>query len=162
MLVDSVPRDAVDDAITACGVRERRSDGKLPAHVITYLTLGLALFRVVGMNHDEPGTDLLRGPFDLQSPIHLVVQPPARHELVFLRPRPLRIATFLRPNNPVRVWAAIPLDLPRNRRMMPIQQSADVTRRIPLGNTAGNLLPLLNIQLRKSAHSTLAHRSTNP
>ena len=29
MLVDSVPRDAVDDAITACGVRERRSDGKL-------------------------------------------------------------------------------------------------------------------------------------
>src|SRR5664279_4682520 len=44
MLVDSVPRDAVDDAIAACGVRERRSDGKLPAHVITYLTLGLALF----------------------------------------------------------------------------------------------------------------------
>jgi len=29
--------------------------------------------------------------------------------------------------------------------MMPIQQSADVTRRIPLGDTAGNLLPLLNI-----------------
>jgi Insertion element 4 transposase N-terminal len=28
----------------ACGVRERRSDGKLPAHVITYLTLALALF----------------------------------------------------------------------------------------------------------------------
>src|SRR5664279_1468456 len=26
--------------------------------------------RVVGMNHDEPGTDLLRGPFGLQSPIH--------------------------------------------------------------------------------------------
>ena len=44
MLVDSVPRDAVDDAIAACGVREKRSDGKLPAHVITYLTLGLALF----------------------------------------------------------------------------------------------------------------------
>ena len=44
MLIDSVPRDAVDDAIAACGVREKRSDGKLPAHVITYLTLGLALF----------------------------------------------------------------------------------------------------------------------
>jgi len=43
MLVDSVPRDAVDDAITACGVRERRSDGKLPAHVITYLTLGVGV-----------------------------------------------------------------------------------------------------------------------
>jgi len=46
--------------------------------------------------------------------------------------------------------------------MMPIQQSADVTRRIPLGNTARNLLPLLNIYLRKSAHSALAYRSTNP
>ena len=34
--------DAVDDAITACGVREKRSDGKLPAYVITSLTLGLA------------------------------------------------------------------------------------------------------------------------
>lgn len=44
MLVDSVPRDAVDDAIAACGVRERRSDGKLPAYVTTLLTLGLALF----------------------------------------------------------------------------------------------------------------------
>lgn len=44
VLVDAVPRDAVDEAVAACGVRERRSDGKLPAHVITYLTLGLALF----------------------------------------------------------------------------------------------------------------------
>jgi hypothetical protein len=44
VLVDAVPRDAVDDAVAACGVRERRSDGKLPAHVITYLTLALALF----------------------------------------------------------------------------------------------------------------------
>jgi len=39
---------------------------------------------------------------------------------------------------------------------------ADITRRIPLGNTAGNLLPLLNIQRWKSAHNTLAHRSTKP
>jgi hypothetical protein len=44
VLVSQVPRDAVDDAITACGVREKRSDGKLPAHVVTYLTLGLCLF----------------------------------------------------------------------------------------------------------------------
>ena len=44
VLVDAVPRDAVDDAVAACGVRERRSDGMLPAHVITYLTLALALF----------------------------------------------------------------------------------------------------------------------
>lgn len=44
VLVSQVPRDAVDDAVTACGVREKRSDGKLPAHVTAYLTLGLALF----------------------------------------------------------------------------------------------------------------------
>ena len=44
VLVDAVPRDAVDDAVAVCGVRERRSDGKLPAHVITYLTLALSLF----------------------------------------------------------------------------------------------------------------------
>src|SRR6266700_3075818 len=44
VLVNAVPRDAVDDAVAACGVREKRSDGKLPAHVITYLTLALCLF----------------------------------------------------------------------------------------------------------------------
>lgn len=44
VLVNAVPRDLVDDAVAACGVREKRSDGKLPAHVITYLTLGLCLF----------------------------------------------------------------------------------------------------------------------
>src|SRR5712691_5035767 len=44
VLVSRVPRDAVDDAVAVCGVREKRSDGKLPAHVTAYLTLGLALF----------------------------------------------------------------------------------------------------------------------
>lgn len=44
VLVTAVPRDAVDEAVTACGVRERRSDGKLPAHVTAYLTMALALF----------------------------------------------------------------------------------------------------------------------
>lgn len=44
VLVSQVPRDAVDDAIAACGVQERRSDSKLPAHVTAYLTLGLCLF----------------------------------------------------------------------------------------------------------------------
>ena len=44
VLVSAVPRDAVDEAVAVCGVRERRSDGKLPAHVITYLTLALSLF----------------------------------------------------------------------------------------------------------------------
>lgn len=44
VLVNVVSRDAVDEAVAVCGVRERRSDGKLPAHVITYLTLALCLF----------------------------------------------------------------------------------------------------------------------
>src|SRR4029453_5660499 len=44
VLVSAVPRDAVDEAVAVCGVREKRSDGKLPAHVITYLTSALALF----------------------------------------------------------------------------------------------------------------------
>src|SRR6266508_1766611 len=44
VLVSEVPRDAVDDAVAGCGVREQRLDGKLPAHVTAYLTLGLVLF----------------------------------------------------------------------------------------------------------------------
>jgi hypothetical protein len=44
VLVSAVPRDLVDEAVAVCGVREKRSDGKLPAHVVTYLTLGLCLF----------------------------------------------------------------------------------------------------------------------
>ncbi|MDN5920780.1 MAG: IS4 family transposase [Pseudonocardia sp.] len=44
VLVNAVPRDAVDEAVAVCGVREKRSDAKLPAHVITYLTLALSLF----------------------------------------------------------------------------------------------------------------------
>ena len=44
VLVSAVPREEVDEAIAECGVRERRSDGKLPAHVIAYLTLALCLF----------------------------------------------------------------------------------------------------------------------
>jgi hypothetical protein len=44
VLISQVRRDAVDDAVAVCGVREKRSDGKLPAHVTAYLTLALALF----------------------------------------------------------------------------------------------------------------------
>jgi len=43
-LVNAVSWNAVDEAVAVCGVREKRSDGKLPAHVITYLTLALCLF----------------------------------------------------------------------------------------------------------------------
>lgn len=33
VLVTAVPREAVDEAVAACGVEAKRSDGKLPAHV---------------------------------------------------------------------------------------------------------------------------------
>ena len=44
VLVSAVPRDAVDVAVAACGVGDKRSGGKLPAHVTAYLTMGLCLF----------------------------------------------------------------------------------------------------------------------
>jgi hypothetical protein len=43
-LVTAVPRDAVDDAVAVCGVGAKRSDGKLPPHVVAYLTMALCLF----------------------------------------------------------------------------------------------------------------------
>jgi len=44
VLVAAVPRDAVDEAVAACGAGDRRRGGKLPAHVVAYLTMGLCLF----------------------------------------------------------------------------------------------------------------------
>jgi hypothetical protein len=44
VLVTTVPRDAVDEAVAACGVVERRRGGKLPPHVTAYLTLAMCLF----------------------------------------------------------------------------------------------------------------------
>jgi hypothetical protein len=44
VLVSAVPRDAVDAAVVACGAGDKRSGGKLPAHVMAYLTMGLCLF----------------------------------------------------------------------------------------------------------------------
>jgi hypothetical protein len=44
VLVTAVPRDAVDVAVAACGVGDRRRGGKLPAHVVAYLTMALCLF----------------------------------------------------------------------------------------------------------------------
>jgi hypothetical protein len=44
VLVAAVPRDAVDDAVAACGVGAKRSDGKLPPHVTAYLTMAMCLF----------------------------------------------------------------------------------------------------------------------
>jgi hypothetical protein len=44
VLASSVPRDAVDEAIGATGRGARRSDGKLPPHVMVYFTMAMALF----------------------------------------------------------------------------------------------------------------------
>jgi Insertion element 4 transposase N-terminal len=44
VLASSVPRDAVDEAVTAAGRAAERSDGKLPPHVMVYFAMALALF----------------------------------------------------------------------------------------------------------------------
>lgn len=44
VLTSSVPRDAVDDAIAVTGRGAKRSDGKLPPHVMVYFTMAMALF----------------------------------------------------------------------------------------------------------------------
>src|SRR5258706_1706640 len=44
VLVSSIPRDVIDVAVAAGGVGAKRSGGKLPAHVVAYLTLALCLF----------------------------------------------------------------------------------------------------------------------
>ncbi len=44
VLASFVPRDAVDEAVAAAGKQARRSDGKLPPHVMVYLVMALALF----------------------------------------------------------------------------------------------------------------------
>src|SRR5260370_24181431 len=44
VLASSVPRDAVDEAIAAAGKGAKRSDGKLPPHVMVYFVMALALF----------------------------------------------------------------------------------------------------------------------
>jgi hypothetical protein len=44
VLTSSVPRDVVDEAIAVTGRGARRSNGKLPPHVMVYFTMALALF----------------------------------------------------------------------------------------------------------------------
>jgi hypothetical protein len=44
VLASSVPRDAVDEAVMASGRAAKRSDGKLPPHVMVYFAMALALF----------------------------------------------------------------------------------------------------------------------
>ncbi len=44
VLASSVPRDAVDEAVGAAGRGAKRSDGKLPPHVMVYFAMAMALF----------------------------------------------------------------------------------------------------------------------
>jgi transposase IS4-like protein/DDE family transposase len=44
VLASSIPRDAVDEAVAAAGKGARRSDGKLPPHVMVYFAMAMALF----------------------------------------------------------------------------------------------------------------------
>ena len=44
VLASSIPRDAVDEAVAAAGRAAKRSDGKLPPHVMVYFAMALALF----------------------------------------------------------------------------------------------------------------------
>ena len=44
VLASAVPRDAVDEAIAVTGRQAKRSDGKLPPHVMVYFVMALALF----------------------------------------------------------------------------------------------------------------------
>jgi hypothetical protein len=44
VLASSVPRDAVAEAVMAAGKAARRSDGKLPPHVMVCFAMALALF----------------------------------------------------------------------------------------------------------------------
>ncbi|MGH3539879.1 MAG: transposase domain-containing protein [Pseudonocardiaceae bacterium] len=44
VLASSAPRDAVDEAITVSGEQAKRSDGRLPPHVMVYFAMAMALF----------------------------------------------------------------------------------------------------------------------
>ena len=62
VLASSVPRDAVDEAVAACGKGARRAGGKLPPHVVVYLVMALALF--ADEDYEEVAarlTEVLRG-----------------------------------------------------------------------------------------------------
>src|SRR5919204_6586506 len=44
VLASSVPRGAVDEAVAVAGRQAKRSDGRLPPHVMVYFAMALALF----------------------------------------------------------------------------------------------------------------------
>jgi hypothetical protein len=44
VLASSVPRDVIDDVVVGFGRQAKRSDGKLPPHVMVYFAMAMALF----------------------------------------------------------------------------------------------------------------------
>ncbi len=44
VLASSVPRDVIDDAVASYGRGAKRSDGKLPPHVMVFFAMAMALF----------------------------------------------------------------------------------------------------------------------
>ncbi|HEX4099229.1 MAG TPA: transposase domain-containing protein [Pseudonocardiaceae bacterium] len=44
VLASSVARDVIDDVVASCGRGAKRSDGKLPPHVMVYFAMAMALF----------------------------------------------------------------------------------------------------------------------
>lgn len=44
VLASSVPRDVVDEVVAVAGRQAKRSDGRLPPHVMVYFTMAMALF----------------------------------------------------------------------------------------------------------------------
>jgi hypothetical protein len=56
VLASSVPRDVIDVVVAACGRGAKRSDGKLPPHVMVYFAMAMALF--AGDDYEEAAARL--------------------------------------------------------------------------------------------------------
>ena len=59
VLASSVPRDVIDDAVAAAGRQAKRSDGKLPPHVMVQFAMAMALF--ADDDYEEVGARLAGG-----------------------------------------------------------------------------------------------------
>src|SRR5258708_302245 len=59
VLASSVPRDVIDDVVASHGRQAKRSDGKLPPHVMVYFAMAMALF--AGGDYEAVGARLAGG-----------------------------------------------------------------------------------------------------
>lgn len=55
VLASAEARDAVNDPVAVAGRQAKRSDGKLPPHVVVYLAMALALFADDDYERSRPG-----------------------------------------------------------------------------------------------------------